>query len=69
MLRKISSAIDSVSTFLAARKGLLPFSGILLIIINMVLHFFPENFYTRTEILLHIGLILSILGLMLGKAL
>jgi len=69
MLRKLSSLIDKLSGFFAAKKGLLPIIGLLLIVLNFIFRFFPINFYTQTDFFLHLGLIIVILGFMLGWAL
>ena len=69
MLRKLSSLIDKLSDFFAARKGLLPIIGLLLVILNFIFRFLPTNFYNQTDFFLHFGLIISILGFMLGRVL
>lgn len=69
MLRNLSSLIDKMSDFIAAKKGLLPIIGLMLIILNFIFRFFPINFYNQTDIFLHLGLFIVILGFMLGWAL
>ncbi len=70
MLIRFSHFLDNMSEFLAARKGLLPFVGIILIIINGVLQFIPAaGPLASTNLLLHIGLVLALLGIMLAWAL
>lgn len=59
-----------MSEYLAHRKGLLPFVGLILIIINLVVQFvFPQSPLAFSNIFLHIGLIIALLGLMLSWAL
>ncbi len=66
----MSKLLDWLSEYLAHRKGLLPLIGIFLIIINLVLQFVFEPFWlTTSNLLLHIGLIIAIIGLMLAWAL
>lgn len=66
----ISKLLDKLSDFLARRKGLLPIIGIFLIILNLIVQFvFPGSILSNTNLLLHIGLIISIFGLMLSWAL
>jgi hypothetical protein len=66
----LSKFIDRLSEFLAHRKGLLPLLGLLFIIANLVLVIlFPLGWLAGTNLLLHIGLIIAILGLMLAWAL
>ena len=66
----ISKLLDKLSESLAHRKGLLPFIGIALIIINLLVQFiFPMSPLAFSNIFLHIGLIIAIFGLMLAWAL
>lgn len=61
---------DKMSGFLAKRPGLLPLIGILLIVINLVLQLFPSDIWlVRSNLFLHLGLIVSLLGLLLIKPL
>ncbi len=70
MLIRFSHILDGLSEFLAARKGLLPFVGIFLIIVNGVLQFVPAAApLAGTNLLLHIGLVRALLGIMLAWAL
>lgn len=66
----MSKLLDRMSEYLAHRKGLLPIIGLVLIVINLVLHFIiPDSFLTETDLFLHVGLIVAIFGLMLSWAL
>ena len=66
----ISKFLDRMSEYLAHRKGLLPFVGLILIIINLVVQFvFPQSPLAFSNIFLHIGLVIALLGLMLSWAL
>ena len=66
----MSKLLDQLSEYLAHRKGLLPLIGILLIVVNLILQFVLEPFWlTTSNLLLHIGLIIAIIGLMLAWAL
>lgn len=67
----ISRLLDRLSEFLAHRKGLLPLLGIVLVIINYVLQFFfPFGYWlTASNLFLHVGVIVAILGMMLAWAL
>lgn len=69
MISRLSKWIDKLSEFLAHRKGLLPLIGLLFIAANLVMQFFFPGWLTDTNLLLHIGLIVAILGLMLAWAL
>ena len=66
----MSKLLDRISEFLAHRKGLLPFIGLFLILINLMIQFiFPGGFLAQTNLFLHIGLLIAIFGLMLSWAL
>ena len=66
----MSKFLDRMSEFLAHRKGLLPIVGIAMILLNLILQFIlPGNLLTTSNLLLHVGLIISIFGLMLAWAL
>lgn len=70
MLDILSRFLDASAEFLAKRKGLLPAIGILLVIINGLLQFFPgTGIISEANILLHLGVIIAILGIMLAWAL
>ena len=67
----MNELFDTVSQFLAKRPGLLSLVGLLFIIINLILHLILGNeiWLTSSNLLLHIGLIVAILGLLLIKPL
>lgn len=67
----MSKLLDFLSEYLAHRKGLLPLVGIALILINLLLQFILPygGFLVETNLFLHIGLIVAILGFMLAWAL
>ncbi len=66
----LNQFLDAASEYLAHRKGLLPGVGILLVIINGVLQFTPSTgFLGETNLLLHLGVIIAVLGIMLAWAL
>lgn len=55
---------------MAPRKGLLPFIGLILVIINLILQFIPGlGWLADTNLLLHLGVILALVGFMLAWAL
>lgn len=66
----MSKLLDRMSEYLAHRKGLLPIIGLVLIILNLLIQFIlPGSFLATSNLFLHIGLIISIFGLMLSWAL
>ena len=70
MKKTISRILDVVSEYLAARKGLLPIVGIVLVLLNLALQMIPGAFFLKeANLFLHLGLVISILGFMLAWAL
>lgn len=70
MLQKFNQLLDRISEFLAQRKGLLPLLGIVLVVINGILQFVPASgWVASTNLLLHLGVIVAILGILLAWAL
>ena len=70
MISKLNHYLDIVSEFFAHRKGLLPAIGILLVFVNYVLQFIPWfGWFSESDFLLHLGVVLAILGFLLAWAL
>lgn len=69
MHESFSAWLDKVSNFFSQRKGLLPLIGIIFIILNLVIQFIPVSWLAQSNLLLHIGIIIAIMGILLAKAL
>ncbi len=69
MQARLSTLLDRMSEFFAARKGLLPLLGIGLILVNLVFQIVPLGWVSSSNLFLHLGIILAILGFMLAWAL
>jgi hypothetical protein len=70
LLKYINHWLDKISEFLAQRRGLLPFIGIIFILLNGILQFVSAtSWLAETNLLLHIGIILAILGVLLAWSL
>jgi hypothetical protein len=66
----ISKFLDRASEYLAHRKGFLPIIGLVFILVNLMIQFiFPGNILVASNLFLHIGLIIAIIGMMLAWAL
>lgn len=65
----MNELLDWLSDFLGERPGLLPLIGVFLIVVNLLLQFLPQNWVADTNLLLHIGLIVSLLGILLIRPL
>ncbi|MDT8897124.1 hypothetical protein QYE77_02515 [Thermanaerothrix sp. 4228-RoL] len=69
MDQRISRILDRLSEYLAARKGLLPLTGLGFILLNLILQFFTNGWIAQTNLFLHLGLFLAILGFLIARAL
>lgn len=65
--------IDKISEYLAHNKAMPVYVGVLLIILNYVLQFFAWvpvlGFIGQTNLLLHLGIVVGLLGILIGDAL
>ncbi len=65
--------IDKLSEYLAHNKAMPVFLGVLLVILNYGMQFFVDmpviGFIGSTNLLLHLGVIVGLLGILLGDAL
>ena len=67
MGQKLNAIVDYLSDFFAARKGLLILVGILFIICNAILQFFPEiGWISTTNLFLHLGIVIALIGILLA---
>lgn len=70
MKKQANKLLDVFAEFLAHRKGLLPILGIILVVFNWLLQIFaPAGWLSETDFFLHLGVIISILGILLAWAL
>jgi hypothetical protein len=71
MIHRFSKFLDTVSDYLVRRKGLIPLIGIGLILLNLLLvSILPPDWYiVRSNLLLHLGLVVALFGLLLSPAL
>ncbi|OGO27081.1 MAG: hypothetical protein A2W33_03550 [Chloroflexi bacterium RBG_16_52_11] len=70
MKKKFNHLIDQLSEYLAHRKGLLPILGIVFVISNWLIQFIPAaGWLAETNLLLHLGVLLAIVGVLLAWAL
>lgn len=61
--------LDKVGDFLGEKPGLLPLVGLALIGLNFILQLVPPNWFAEVNLLLHLGLVISLLGLLLIRPL
>jgi hypothetical protein len=66
----MSHLLDWLSEYLARRKGLLPLTGMALIGLNLLLQFtLPGTWIAGTNLFLHVGILIALLGVLLSWAL
>lgn len=68
----INKLLDRMNEYLSVRRGLLPMVGIGLIFLNFILQLFPiidGIWLVRSNLFLHLGLIVALIGLLLIKPL
>lgn len=68
-MSKLSKFVDLLSEFFAHRKGLLPLIAIGCVVLNFILVQFELGWLTTSNLFLHLGIILGILGLLLARVL
>ena len=62
--------LDRFSEFLSRRRGLPTIIAIVLVALNFVVQFIPGlDWFGRTNLLLHVGVIVGFLGILLSAAL
>jgi hypothetical protein len=69
MLEKVSRFLDRISEFIAPRKGLLPLVGIGLVLLNLLIQVVPLGWLTTSNLFLHLGVIIALIGILLAWAL
>lgn len=70
MGQRFNKLLDRISEYLAVRKGLLLLLGVVLIAVNLVLQFTPgAGWLASTNLFLHLGVIVALVGVMLAWAL
>lgn len=71
MDRFINQFVDGASEFLAKRPGLLTLVGVAFIGLNFLLQIFPGSgsWFVDSNLLLHLGLVMGLLGLLLIRPL
>lgn len=62
--------LDRISTYIAEHKGVPVLIGVLLVVINFALGFLaPGSWLVTTNLLLHLGVVIGLMGILLGDAL
>ncbi len=61
--------LDRLSAFIARYKGLPTMVAVLLVVLNFALQFVDAGWLTRSNLLLHLGIVVGLIGLLLAEAL
>ena len=67
-----SKLLDRISDYIAAHRGMPILFAVLLVVLNYVLRVIPDTqlgFVESTDLLLHLGVLIGLLGVLLGDAL
>lgn len=67
MNERINDLVERINGFLMRKPGALPLVGVGLIVVNFVLQVLPgsDAWIARSNLFLHLGLIMSLVGLLL----
>jgi ABC-type amino acid transport system permease subunit len=68
----LSKILDGISDYVSVHRGVPVLIGVLLVVLNYVLLIIPDvqlGFVETTNLLLHVGVIVGLLGVLLGDAL
>ena len=68
-MKSFNEWLDRLSNYFAARKGLLPLIGIGFVFLNFFAQFLLPGWLAGSDLFLHLGVILAILGVLLAWAL
>jgi hypothetical protein len=68
-MEALSRFLDRLSDYFAHRKGLIPLVGILLVGANYFLQFFVAGWIVESDLLLHLGVVVALVGFLLAWAL
>jgi len=61
--------LDRMSAFIARYKGLPTMIAVLLVVLNFVLQFFNVGWLSSSNLLLHLGIVVGLIGVLLAEAL
>jgi hypothetical protein len=61
--------LDRISAFIARYKGLPTMLAVVLVLLNYVLQFMHLGWLSESNLLLHLGIVVGLIGLLLAEAL
>lgn len=61
--------LDRLSAFIARYKGLPTMLAVVLVVVNFILQFMNLGWLSESNLLLHLGIVVGLIGLLLAEAL
>ncbi len=61
--------LDRLSAFIARYKGLPTMLAVVLVLVNFLLQFFDLGWLSSSNLLLHLGIVIGLIGLLMAEAL
>ena len=63
----INELVERLNNFFMSKPGVLPLVGVVLIVLNFLLQLYPgqEAWIAHSNLFLHLGLVISLVGLLL----
>jgi hypothetical protein len=61
--------LDRISAFIARYKGLPTMLAVVLVLVNFLLQFLNLGWLSESNLLLHLGIVIGLIGLLLAEAL
>lgn len=68
-MEAFSRLLDRLSDYFAHHKGLIPLLGIMLVGVNFILQFIAVGWVIESDLLLHLGVVVALIGFLLAWAL
>ena len=65
----MNKLLDTLGGILNKYPGLVPLIGLGLIILNLLLQFFPGNWIVDSNLFLHVGVITAVIGILMIRPL
>jgi hypothetical protein len=67
MDQRINELVERINAFMVQRPGVLPLAGLGLIVLNLLLQLYPgpDSWIAASNLFLHLGLIITVIGLLL----
>lgn len=61
--------LDRLSAFIARYKGLPTMAAVVLVVLNFIFQFLNLGWFSSSNLLLHLGIVVGLIGVLLAEAL